>query len=188
MKEIWKPIKESNGIYEVSNLGRVKSIERKDRLGRPVKERILKQAVNHNHYMQVMLCIDCKRINYVVHRLVAEAFIPNEENKPYVNHIDLNRSNNVVTNLEWCTQKENLQHAVRMGVSPKGERNSQAKLTREQVLEILKLSDTGIRSEKLGYMFGVSGRQVRNILNNIKWKHVKEEYENGKRTTESNRN
>lgn len=112
MKEIWKDIKNYEGLYQVSNLGRVKRIGKS---AGAVCGRILKTAncvkTNYGIYQIVCLCINNKKTTNFVHRLVAEAFIPNPENKPQVNHIDGNPSNNNISNLEWVSASENSIHA-----------------------------------------------------------------------------
>lgn len=110
MTEVWKPVKDFEGLYEVSTLGRVKSLTRRvyrsdGRLLQTKAERILKQ--NTQRYSFVVLCKDGKTFPKFVHRLVAEAFIPNPEDKPVVDHIDTNSTNNEVTNLRWATISEN---------------------------------------------------------------------------------
>ena len=102
-KEYWKPVVGYEGLYEVSNWGRVKSLN----YNHTGKGKILKQNQIMNGYKSVMLCKDGKRKNYLVHRLVAEAFIPNPDNLPQVNHKDENKTNNNVDNLEWCDAKYN---------------------------------------------------------------------------------
>lgn len=106
MKEIWKDIKDYEGLYQVSNLGRVKSLVRKLNDGRLWKEMILKQEINQG-YARVLLSNNKNKKHKRVHRLVAEAFIPNPNNYPIINHKDENRLNNRVDNLEWCTWKYN---------------------------------------------------------------------------------
>ena len=101
MEEIWKDKKYYEGRYQVSNCGRVKSLKRKNVL----KEKILKPYVDKDGYLTVML--NNPRKTFLVHRLVAEAFIPNPDNLPCVNHKDENKQNNVVINLEWCDVKYN---------------------------------------------------------------------------------
>lgn len=117
-KEIWKPVKGYEGFYEVSNLGRVKSLERYVKSGnRTIKvyEKILSickmQGKRGIPYYVVELSKNGKPKTARLHRLVAEAFIPNPLNKPCVNHIDYDTSNNEVSNLEWCTHKENNDHS-----------------------------------------------------------------------------
>ena len=119
--EIWKDIKGFEGLYKVSNLGRVKSCERTveyfnpktNKLGRhTVKEKIKKPSTKENGYLQVSLYINNKGINKYIHRLVAEAFIENPQNKKTVNHKDFNVTNNVVSNLEWSTYEEQEAHKI----------------------------------------------------------------------------
>lgn len=116
--ELWKNIKGYEGLYQVSNMGRVKSLERTsiDKRGHKhhTKERILKSRPNHKGYLRLTLHNDSgKKKSFFVHRLVCEAFHENTENKPFVNHIDENKTNNIANNLEWCTYAENNNHGTR---------------------------------------------------------------------------
>ena len=106
MQEVWKDIPGFKGLYQVSNMGRIKSFRKSSKFGCPA-EFILKNTVANNGYAQVTLYSDKKRSKILVHRLVADAFIPNPNNYPQVNHIDENPLNNCVDNLEWCTAKYN---------------------------------------------------------------------------------
>ena len=107
MREIWKDIKNYEKLYQISNLGNVRRIDRKT-------IRMLKQYKNKNtNYKQVILSNENKQKLKLVHRLVAETFIENKENKRCVNHIDGNKENNKVDNLEWCTYSENTNHSYK---------------------------------------------------------------------------
>ena len=110
MKEIWKPVRNYEGLYEVSNMGRVKSLERTVRIGRGyriVPEKILKAEKNNHGYLQLHLYREGKRKLCRIHRLVAIAFLENHNNLPEVNHKDENKQNNCVENLEWCSRSYN---------------------------------------------------------------------------------
>ena len=110
MKEEWRDIKGYEGKYQVSNLGRVKSL--KDRYGN-YREKILKPG-EYRGYLQVYLCKENKSKPFKVHRLVALHFIDNPNNYPQINHKDENKTNNSVSNLEWCTAKYNSNYGTRV--------------------------------------------------------------------------
>jgi hypothetical protein len=114
--EIWKDVVGYEGIYEISNLGRVKSLERSEWCGRNNsirvrKEKFLTCGINRRGYRTAHLCKNGKINGHMVHRIVALAFIPNPNNLPHINHIDGNSSNNHIENLEWCDPKHNVNHA-----------------------------------------------------------------------------
>ena len=119
--EIWKSIKGYEGLYEVSNLGNVRSVDRTVNTAlnhgtRIVKGKIIKPILTNKGYFQVCLSKECKLKYASIHRLVAEAFIDNPENLPVVNHKDGNKLNNRVDNLEWCTYQYNHWHARENGL------------------------------------------------------------------------
>ena len=111
MQEIWKDIKNYEGLYQVSNFGKVKSLPRKGT--QTNTEKILKVSYTYNGYERVSLHKNNKDKRYLVHRLVAETFIPNPNNYPQVNHKDENKINNNVSNLEWCTPSYNINYGKR---------------------------------------------------------------------------
>lgn len=110
-KEIWKPVKGYEDLYEVSNLGRVRSLERRGAYGFKSGERTM-SLNNKDGYIYASLCKDGKYKKYYVHRLVAQAFIPNPHNLPCVNHKDESRNNNCASNLEWCTYSYNINYGT----------------------------------------------------------------------------
>lgn len=119
MKEIFKDIKDYDGLYQISNCGRVKSLKRNI---------ILKPSANNKGYLHVILYKNGNSKIGRIHRLVAENFIPNPGNKPQINHIDGHKSNNNVNNLEWVTNSENQKHAFKMGLQTnKGNHNPRAR-------------------------------------------------------------
>ena len=124
-KEIWKDIATYEGLYQISNLGRVKSLDRvvnhKHSGFLTIKGKILNQNTTSKGYKRIDLCKNGKNVKKSVHRLMALYFLKNPLNKSQVNHIDFNPSNNHIDNLEWSTAEENIQHSVdagRMNGSP----------------------------------------------------------------------
>lgn len=116
MEEIWKEVVGYDGLYEVSNQGRVRSVDRSIAIKggnvRLCKGKILRPSENRYGYLCVILCKEGKGTNKKIHRLVAEAFIPNPNNKPCIDHINTIRTDNRIENLRWCTQKENCNNPI----------------------------------------------------------------------------
>lgn len=120
MTEIWKDIKDFEGLYQISNLGKVKSLPRyvKNIHGqRIVKEKILKNQINKKGYYSVVLRKNNKSYTKEIHRLIGIAFIENKNNYSCINHIDGNKLNNKLDNLEWCSYKHNINEAYRLGLN-----------------------------------------------------------------------
>lgn len=120
MQEIWKNIRDFKGLYQVSNFGRVKSLKRmviynekskSKNYHHTIFEKIKIPTIKKNGYLQILLCKNNKNYNKYVHRLVAEAFIDNPNNLKTVNHKNLNKQDNRVENLEWCSYADNNDHA-----------------------------------------------------------------------------
>ena len=131
MKEIWKDIKGFEGIYQISNLGSVKSLYGWNGKEYYKRNLILKPHNNGRDYLTVCLSnfkTKSKLRHAYIHRLVAEAFIPNPLNLKQINHLDFDKTNNCITNLEWCTQQENLNHYRKSRYCKSIEENKRKKL------------------------------------------------------------
>lgn len=164
LDEIWAPVVGYETHYVVSNKGRVKGI------GKKSKYRLLVPMVHQQGYERVRLSVGGKHRFFLVHRLVATAFIPNPDNKATVNHLDGNKHNNCVENLEWATQAENNLHAHRTGLALTTERQIKssclrAKITKQQVKDIIKLYKQGRSLLDLSKLYQISKSQVCRIVN-----------------------
>lgn len=171
MEEIWIQL---NDYYSISNHGQAKSLERFINYGHAIalrKERILKPATDKGGYLRIGLHYNKKVINKLIHRLVAEAFIPNPLNLPEINHKDCDKTNNYDWNLEWCTRQENLNHAIENNLILCGEKNGNSKLTEFQVKEIKELKGK-FSQEKIANLFNVCPATIGNIHNNLIWRHL----------------
>ena len=129
-KRVWRDIPGYEGKYQVSNDGKVRSLNYRH----TGKKQILKERVDIGGYAVIGLCKDGKEKKYKVHRLIALAFIPNPNNLPYVNHKDENKTNNHVSNLEWCTAKYNVNYGTRNERHSKKVKGKQ--LTEEHIRKI----------------------------------------------------
>jgi hypothetical protein len=155
---IWKPVLH---LWEVNELGHVRNIKTK---------KLLKLRTRRDGYLDIKLSY--KR--YLVHRLVATAFIPNPTNLPQVNHIDGNRSNTALSNLEWCDQFLNMKHAIKTGLFPDraGERNGRATITIAQVLVIKDLLKGGWKPRQIAYHMKINIHTVYNLKRGLTWNNV----------------
>ncbi len=166
--EIWRDIAGFNGDYQESNYGRTKSFKRGN-------VKILKPSVSRNGYLYINLKSNGVHKRYLVHRLVAILFIPNPDNKPQVNHIDGNKQNNRVNNLEWVTSSENITHAYECGLQKYGEQHHKSKLTIENVRFIRNVyvkGDKEFGARPLARRFGVSQPAILSIINGETYKNV----------------
>lgn len=171
MKEIWKPLMDSE-YYEVSNLGNIRciggTIIRKDNKPYPLKSLVLKPFVSRSNYEILTLKLDINK-KVLIHRAVLETFnpVPNMEDLQ-VNHIDGNKRNNLLSNLEWVTREENMQHAMRKGLfNPQnrtGEKHPLCKLTTAQVQEIRdKIKSGNFTQRELAREYNVSDCTISEI-------------------------
>lgn len=179
MNEQWKEIKGNREIYEVSTYGTVRSKDRQGARGRHIKGHELTQRHNSNGYLRCDMNIDGKGRSYLVHRLVANAFIPNPDNKPFINHIDGDKENNHVGNLEWCTRSENEKHSWKIGlkkdIATKGELHGMHKLKESDVRYIRHSHIRNGGDKKTGElarMFSVNPQTITDIVSNRIWKCI----------------
>lgn len=171
--EKWQDIQQFEG-YEVSNLGKVRGKDRfvKRKTGLCfVKGKELKQVFNKKGYPEVRFRQKGTHTK-LVHRLVANAFIPNIYNKPQVNHIDGNKLNNFANNLEWSTNSENQKHAYKLGLQPSkaGENNNKSKITDKDVTLLKQLYNSGKSIFEVSNETGVSLNIIRSIIYLRTWK------------------
>lgn len=169
--EVWVPTKGFEGIYEVSSFGRVRQEKIDDISG----FKLLMKIYIKNKYLSVNLRKG-KKINKLVHRLVAESFLPNPLNLSQVNHIDGNKLNNTVTNLEWCTRKYNMEHAVKNGLVKRGEERHNTKLSEKTVRNVLSVrKSTGLGEVLLhrNHFPDINVHTIWSIINNPNyWKNI----------------
>lgn len=181
--EVYVDIRGYEGYYQISNYSNVKSLDRviKQKTGKTqtIKGRILKQRTNPGGYYYVELSKNGTKATFAIHQLVAQAFLDNPGNKPIVNHIDGNKLNNSLTNLEWATYSQNLQHAYKTGlrrtvsIEAVGTKNYKRKLKPEQVIEIKRLLATGNLTHKdIATKFDVARSTVTEIKSGRRWKHL----------------
>lgn len=179
--EFWKDIKGYEGHYQVSDLGRVKSLARVVEIRKGIfgnkKELILNTAKDRKGYLRVKLCKKsdefCSENNKIIHRLVANEFLENPLNKPQVNHKNGIKDDNRVDNLEWATGSENVIHAFanNLKISQKGSEHGNSKLTEKEVLEIRAIGRTKTLKE-VAKIYNVDLSLISLILLKKAWKHL----------------
>lgn len=163
MKEVWKIVDRFNK-YECSNLGKIRHIKNRN---------ILNPTVCSQGYYLVGLCNNDTPVKqkYIrVHRIIANVFL-SKSGKVQVNHKDANKLNNIVSNLEWCTPKENTHHAMKLGLHPNGEKNGHSKLSQFDVRNILVLGKF-CKNGNLAILYGVSPSTICDIMKRRTWKHI----------------
>ena len=172
MKYQEKRIEESN--YVITTEGYIRNLK---------SGNILKPKTRKEGYLEISLYIgNYKYIYRLVHRLVAMSFIPNPENKPFVNHIDGNKQNNHVDNLEWVTHQENMEHAKNHNLIKRGNVHPRSILTDEIVEEICKLMEFGYRNIDISKSLGVKSNLISLIRHKTAWEHISCKYNIPKRS------
>lgn len=152
--------------YYASDYGEIKNIK---------TDRILKQQISNKGYAKTNIIINGKIKTIFIHKVVAELFIPNPLNLPYINHKDGNKLNNFASNIEWCTPSQNTRHALDHGlINPlKGSECYQAKLTEQDIIAIRNKYKEGFTFNELAKIYNVTRRNIYLIVHYITWKHVK---------------
>jgi len=165
LEEIWKEVSGYKGKYFISDDGRIKSFQ-------VCKEgRILAKNTNRLGYNVYTLSNNCKLKTHTTHRLVCMAFIPNISKKEFINHIDGNKQNNNISNLEWCTHSENMQHALKTGlkVPVKSFEHYNSRFDKKEILEIRK---SELSESKLALIYKVSRGTIGKIKRFERYKNI----------------
>jgi len=164
MNEIWKSIEGYEGIYEVSNLGRVKSLKFN-------KEKYLKNSLNRDGYVIAHLSKNAITKSFTLHRLVSLLFIDKVDGKDYINHINGDKLNNKVDNLEWCTIKENVNHSLnnKLRIPPNGVNHYNSRF---DVKDVLFIRSSNISESKLALKYGVNRATIGKIKRFERYKNI----------------
>lgn len=181
IKVEWKSVRGYEGIYEINNLGVVRSLNRVNHCGTLIKGKILSQHSNRG-YMRVELRKTCIRKSFYVHRILADLFIPHVTGKYYVNHMNGIKNDNRLSNLEWVTHKENMIHAYdnKLATGAIGELSNTAKLKSTDITTILDSTST---NAELAVAYGVQRNTIRSVRIGKTWKKeysIWKDFRNGK--------
>ena len=177
-QEEWKDVIGFEGHYQISPMGNVRSIARTIKGGRGeirLSGGIMRPTNNGNGYLIARFRMSGVQINKYVHRLVALHYVPNPDNKPNVNHLDCNRMNNEATNLEWCTQQENVAYCKKLNRlhPPKGEKQRSAKLKETDIPKIRERLLKGETYRNIAKDYPVDERQIGFIARGQHWGWLK---------------
>jgi hypothetical protein len=176
----WKAIKGFEGKYEISNKGVIRSLDRYVNNGvgtqSLIKGKVLVLREGTSGYLGTVLYDNGRRLNIELHRQLALTFIPNTDNLEQVNHIDGDKLNNELNNLEWLSQKDNVRHAFRLGLNntPRGDVHKSSKLNSKAVGIIKRELNHGLSQQNLATRFGVHQSTIWRIANGLSWSEVPE--------------
>lgn len=175
--EEWRPVVGFEERYHVSSKGRIKALSyryvNKGNKNTTITEKIRVPVINKHGYLMIGLSGSNGRVFKQVHRVVATAFIPNPFGKKFVNHLDSNRGNNLIENLEWVTRKENMEHMVKAGRSSSGSLHRSAKLDWAKVLTIRTLSSASKMSmREVAKKYNISHQAISQCVKNKTWRNI----------------
>jgi hypothetical protein len=175
--EIWKDVKGWEGLYQVSSLGRFKSLSREKTIGKNGKMIIKSFIMKQNEvkgYLSIIFYKNGVIEKHQSHRVVANNFIENLENKRTVNHINGNKKDNKINNLEWLSDSEQQKHAIKIGLREKtlGEKSNFSKLNEKLVKEIRELHKKNVKCKEIASIYNVCKNNIYSIVNNKTWKHI----------------
>lgn len=173
--EIWVDVKGYEGLYQVSDFGNVRTVEviKPHNTNKSFtwvkKSKLMKLTPTVKGYKRACFYKNGIRKMHSVHRLVASHFNEKGDNHTIVNHLDGNKANNHTDNLEWCTPKENSEHALNTGLQKHGEETRFSKLSKKEVLQMIQLKKEGVRNCDLARMFNVNKTTIRDIVTGRSW-------------------
>jgi hypothetical protein len=176
--EVWKDVVGLEGYYQVSNIGRIKSVPRKVIRGRggvyQIEEKLINPSINSDGYLTGSFSVNKKKYFYKAHSLVAKAFIGERLNGYEVNHKNGIKTDNRLENLEIITKSENIKHAFRLGLNipNRGEKNGNSKYTKEQAIAVKRMTKEGKTEGQIKKDLNCSFDFIRDIRKGRTWKHV----------------
>lgn len=181
-KEIWKPIPNYEGLYEASNFSIVRSVKRtvidyNSDFSRTLKSVTLNPTLSKKGYYYVTLCKGGVRRKFLLHRIISQCYIQNPLSHDCVNHIDGNKKNNSIINLEWCSYSENNKHAYMKGLRIPyerfGEKNPKSVLNNSTVLQLRLMRLNGDTYSGIAKKLGISKSAVAKVIRGETWGHVR---------------